>query len=60
MFGALETASATLRRPVNPTVYSRAQFARRVKQDNAFVTRVLQQPKIWLIGSEATLDAGPA
>jgi predicted nucleotidyltransferase len=59
-FGALEPASITLGRPVNPTVYSPAQFGKRAKQDNAFVTRVLQQPKIWLIGSEETLHAQSA
>ena len=60
VFGALEPASITVGRPVNPTVYSNAQLAKRAKQDNAFVTRVLQQPKIWLIGSEESLDAGRA
>ena len=33
------------------------QLARRVKQDNAFVTRVLEQPKLWLIGDERALAA---
>jgi len=28
-----------------------------VKQDNAFVTRVLAQPKLWLIGDERGLAA---
>jgi len=28
-----------------------------VKQDNAFVTRVLEQPKLWLIGDERALAA---
>lgn len=60
VFGALEPASITLGRPVNPTVYTSAQFAKRAKQDNAFVTRVLQQPKLWLIGSKETLDVQPA
>ncbi|NNU42301.1 nucleotidyltransferase domain-containing protein [Ramlibacter montanisoli] len=56
-FEALEPASLSLGRPVNPTVYTPAQIARKVKQDNAFVTRVLHQPKIWLIGSEEALHA---
>lgn len=52
VFGALETAAHTLGRTVNPTIYTPEEFERRVAQDNAFVTRVMQQPKIWLIGEE--------
>jgi predicted nucleotidyltransferase len=59
IFGALEPAAATLGRPINPTVYTPAQLAKRTKQDNAFVTRVLKQPKIWLIGSDGGLHAEP-
>lgn len=55
-FGALEPAAISLGRPVNPTVYTTAQLSKRAKQDNAFVQRVLQQPKIWLIGAEGRLD----
>ena len=51
-FGALDSASTTLGRTVNPTLYTPEEFERRVAQDNAFVTRVMQQPKIWLIGQE--------
>lgn len=60
VFGAVEPASITLSRPVNPTVYSSAQFARRAEQDNAFIKRVLEQPKIWLIGTEESLLAHSA
>jgi predicted nucleotidyltransferase len=60
VFGALEPASISLGRPVNPTVYTGAQLAKKVKQDNGFITRVLQQPKIWLIGSETALHVQPA
>lgn len=57
VFGALEDAAATLGRKVNPTLYTRADLAKRIKQGNAFVTRVLKQPKMWLIGSEDSLHA---
>lgn len=60
VFGALESAATTLGRKVNPTLYTPVEIARRREQDNAFVTRVLQQPKIWLIGTEEQLDAKPA
>jgi predicted nucleotidyltransferase len=60
VFGALESGTVTLGRKVNPTLYAPADIAKRIKQDNAFVSRVLQQPKIWLIGSEDQLHAQPA
>jgi predicted nucleotidyltransferase len=55
LFKALEEASAQLGRKVAPTIYSPRELARRKKQDNAFVTRVLEQPKLWLIGDEGAL-----
>jgi predicted nucleotidyltransferase len=60
VFGALESATATLGRTVNPTLYTPADLAKRINNDNAFVTRVLQQPKIWLIGNEEQLNAASA
>ena len=55
VFGALESATTQLGRKVNPTLYTPEDITKRMAQDNAFVTRVLQQPKIWLIGSEVQL-----
>lgn len=55
VFGAVEAAAAQLGRAVNPTVYTRAELGRRIKNGNAFVTRVLEQPKLWLIGGEHDL-----
>ena len=60
VFGALESATATLGRKVNPTLYTPAEMTKRISQDNAFVTRVLRQPKIWLIGNEEQLNAASA
>lgn len=57
VFGALEGAADSLGRKVNPTLYTPADFTKRIKQGNAFVTRVLKQPKLWLIGSQESLDA---
>lgn len=57
LFATLEEASARLGRKVAPTIYSAKELARRVKQDNAFVTRVLGQPKVWVIGGERDLAA---
>ena len=52
VFAVLEEGAARLGRRVNPTVYSRQEITRRIKQGNSFVTRVLAQPKIWLVGNE--------
>lgn len=60
VFGALEGATTTLGRTVNPTLYTPADVAKRIAKDNAFVTRVMKQPKIWLIGTEEQLHAKPA
>ena len=57
VFGALEGATVSLGRKVNPTLYTPADWAKRIAQDSAFVTRVLQQPKIWLTGNEENLHA---
>lgn len=60
VYSALESAASTLGRKVNPTLYTRAEIAKRIKQDNAFVTRVLQGQKIWLMGAEDDLGTKPA
>jgi len=57
VYGALEEAGSRLQRKVNPTLYSRKELQSRLKQRNAFVTRVLAQPKIWLIGNESAVRA---
>ena len=49
VFAALEPASQTLGRPINPVIYSATDFKARQLGDNAFINRVMQQPKIWLI-----------
>jgi predicted nucleotidyltransferase len=55
VFGALERVTRTVGRKINPTVYTPAEFSKRARTENAFVTRVLEQPKLWVIGSEDDL-----
>jgi predicted nucleotidyltransferase len=55
LFAALEAATQTLGRSINPTLYTPEDIAKRIQQDNAFVTRVLQQPTVWLIGKQEQL-----
>jgi len=57
IFAALEPVGKTLGRSVNPTVYSSTDFRLRMKRGNAFLTKVMAQPRIWVIGSEA--DVAP-
>ena len=52
LYAALESASEQLGRKVAPTVYSQKELRTRVRAKNSFVTRVLAQPKLWLIGDE--------
>jgi len=60
VYSALESAATTLGRTVNPTLYAPSELAKRIAQDNAFIKRVLQQPKIWLIGTEEQRHAYPS
>jgi predicted nucleotidyltransferase len=52
LYTALEAVSAQLGRTVNPTILSKKDLTKRIKQGEAFITRVLAQPKVWLIGGE--------
>lgn len=55
VFAVLEQVGNRLARPVNPTILTRKELAKRIAGDNAFVTRVLAQPKLWLIGHDDDL-----
>jgi predicted nucleotidyltransferase len=57
VFEAVEPALARIGRPVNPTVYSASDLARKIAEGNAFATRVMSQPKIWLIGNDESVAA---
>lgn len=45
-------AQTQLGRAVNPTLYTPAEFAQRVHDGKSFIVRVLEQPKIFVKGSE--------
>lgn len=40
----------TLQRAINPTIYNKADFDSKFKEDNSFITRVIEQPKIMIKG----------
>lgn len=50
IFTALEEVCMTLNRPINPTILSKDEFHQRITKKESFLTRVLEQPKIWIIG----------
>lgn len=54
LFERLAPAEATLGRKVSPTLYTSDEFSRRQSEDNHFITRVLEQPKIFLIGGDVS------
>lgn len=56
LVAALEAATSALGRQINPTILSTRDFSQRVKERKSFVSRVLAQPKIWLIGNESDLS----
>lgn len=55
LFLALQTAVQQLGREVNPTIFTRKDLMRRLAGKEAFLTRVMAQPKVWLIGGEDDL-----
>jgi len=58
LFDSLAAAEETLGREINPALYAKAEFEQKIAADNHFVTRVLAQPKILLIGNEDDIPAG--
>ena len=57
LFSALEAGSTQLARPVNPTIYTSDEIRRRIRELNPFLAKVLEQPKVWVIGGDDDLSA---
>lgn len=55
IYSALADAEAAIGRPVNPTVYSLSEWHGRIDEANPFVTRLMAQPRILLIGDDGDL-----
>jgi len=54
---ALAPAQRKLGREINPTVFAPAEFADRASEENHFVTTVLADKKLFLIGDENELES---
>lgn len=52
IYSSLSEFEVRLGRAVNPTVYKKVEFQQRLAEDNAFLQRIVEQPKIMLLGDE--------
>ena len=50
--GVLHASQEELRREINPTVFSMAEFKKKAAEKNSFVARVLKEPKLFVQGTE--------
>ena len=57
VMAVLDPLIERLGRAINPTLYTHAELRKRIEAGNSFVTRVLAQPRLWLIGGERDLVA---
>jgi len=56
LYTALVPAEENLSRKINPTLYTSAEFERRRKARNGFITRVLEGELVVLVGDEIGPD----
>ncbi len=52
LMNVLTDAEKSLGRPINPSIYTAEQIRDKLEQKNTFLTRVMEQPKLWVKGSE--------
>ncbi len=52
LLAAVSPAAAQLGRAINPTLYTPEEFAQRIVDGKSFILRVLEQPKIFVKGSD--------
>jgi len=55
VYTALQSAEASLARPINPTVMTQAEWRQKRARRDSFAARVAAQPKLFVIGSEDVL-----
>lgn len=53
---ALSASETSIGRPVNPMLYSEDEFREKVSSANPFMTKMLNTPRIFLIGDQNELD----
>lgn len=52
LMAVLADAEQSLGRPINPSIYTMEQIKNKLEQKNVFLTRVMEQPKLWVKGVE--------
>jgi len=55
VFGALQKAEKKLLRPISPNVMSPDEWRQKLSEKNSFVSRISQQPKLFVFGSDDEL-----
>jgi predicted nucleotidyltransferase len=55
LYPLFESAQAKLGRQINPTSYSKEEWSRKYKEGNNFINQIMNQPKLFVIGSENEL-----
>ena len=58
VMGLLAPAEQQLQRTINPTMYTAAEFIERKVSHQSFIKRVMEQPKLWLVG-DTELNCAP-
>ncbi|UCH41865.1 MAG: nucleotidyltransferase domain-containing protein [Gammaproteobacteria bacterium] len=53
---SLRDAEHSLGRKINPSIYGTHEIKKKLKQKNAFLTRVMEQPKLWIKGGEDDIE----
>ena len=48
VMGLLDNAEQQLARTINPTLFTPEEFEKRITAGQSFLTRVMEQPKLWL------------
>jgi predicted nucleotidyltransferase len=56
IFMALQNAEKTLQRPINPNLMTPDEWRQRRSNKSAFVTKILEQPKMFVLGTDNELQ----
>lgn len=55
LMAILHDAEQMLGRPVNPSIYTLEQIKDKLKQNNAFLSKIMEKSKIWIKGGESDI-----
>ena len=55
VLAALDPGATSLGREVNPSIYGRVEFEKKATEEGGFLSRVLEGPKLFLIGAESDI-----